>query len=287
MKNKGILYMIISAFFFSVMAASVKSVPNLPLTEKMFFRNFIGLLAVSITLIRTKTSIKVHQPLWMLLRAILGLSGVGLYYAALERLPLADAVILNKLSPFFVMIFAVAFLKERIKTGQKLAILVSLLGAVIIIKPTFDITIIPGLLALLSAVFAGAAYTIIRKLSATDKPIVIIFYFCLVSSILLIPFMMIEGVVMPSLTESLGLLSIGISAFLAQFFMTTAYKLAPASELSVYTYINILFSSLWGIVLWSEIPDFLSFLGGALIIVAGIINYYVTAKAKAVSSLSE
>lgn len=274
MKQKGIIYILLSALFFSIMAASVKSVPDLPLSEKIFFRNFVGLVAVFFTVVRMKIPLKVHNPRLMLMRALLGLTGVGLYYAALELLPLADAVILNKLSPFFVMIFASFFLKEKIGKYQKLALAIGVLGALLVIKPTFDVSILPALLALLSAAFAGAAYTVIRKLTEYDQPTVIVFYFCLISSVVLVPFMVIEGFVVPNFKELLGLLSIGISALLAQLFMTNAYKYAPASELSVYTYVNIVFSALWGFLLWTEIPDLISIIGGLLIISAAFVNYF-------------
>ncbi|GAB6109773.1 DMT family transporter [Fusibacter bizertensis] len=273
MKHKGIIYILLSALFFSIMAAAVKSVPNLPLSEKVFFRNFVGLVAIFFTVMRMKIPLKVHNPKLMLLRSLFGLTGVGLYYAALEILPLADAVILNKLSPFFVMIFASLFLKESIGKLQKWALAIGIIGALLVIKPTFNVSILPAIIALLSAVFAGAAYTVIRKLVEYDNPTVIVFYFCLISSIVLIPFMVIEGFAIPSLQEFIGLMSIGISALLAQLFMTNAYKYAPASELSIYTYINIVFSSLWGFLLWSEIPDSISIVGGLLIISAAFVNY--------------
>lgn len=275
-KTKGVIYIIISALFFSIMAASVKSVPDLPLTQKIFFRNFIGLIAVSLNIIKNKTRIKVHHPKLMLMRASFGLLGVGLYYAALERLPLADAVVLNNLSPIFVMIFAVFFLNETIKKGQKIAIGMGLMGALMVIKPTFSLTILPALLALLSAAFAGAAYTILRKLTHYDRPQVIVFYFCLLSSIVLIPFMLIEGIVIPSLLEWIGLIGIGVSAYIAQIALTYGYKHAPASEISIYSYTNFIFSILWGVLIFHEFPDGLSIIGGVFILVSGIVNYQVT-----------
>lgn len=279
-KSKGIIYIILSAFFFSIMAASVKSVPDLPLSQKIFFRNFIGLIAVGFSLIKNKSSIKVHHPKLMLMRVSFGLIGVGLYYAALERLPLADAVVLNNLSPIFVMIFAAIFLSETIKHGQKIAIVIGLSGALLVIKPTFSLTVIPALLALSSAVFAGAAYTIIRKLTQYDRPQVIVFYFCLISSIVLVPFMLIEGFVIPNIKEWIGLLGIGISALIAQMALTNGYKNAPASEISVYSYSNFIFSILWGILLFQELPDGFSILGGLFILFAGIMNYHVTRVSK-------
>lgn len=273
MRRKGIVYILLSALFFSLMALTVKSVPHLPLSEKVFFRNFIGLIAISFTMVKNKVSFKIGNPKLMLLRSLFGLGGVGLYYAALERLALGDAVILNKLSPIFVIIFAIIFLKEPYHKGQVWVIVIGVIGALLIIKPSFDLSVVPAIYALLSAVSAGAAYAVIRRLTKYDKPTVIVFYFCLFSSVTMMPFMMLEGFVVPNFNEFLGLLGIGVFALTAQLFMTNAYKYAPASELSIYNYVEIIFSLLFGFVIWSERPDVVSILGAVMIILAGMINF--------------
>lgn len=273
MKKKGIVFILMSALFFSIMAAFVKSIPEIPLTEKMFFRNFIGLLAVSVTLARRKKSIKPRRPLLMVSRALFGLAGVGLYYAALERLPLANAVMINKLSPVFVIVFAVVFLKEQVNRHQRAALIIALIGAVLVVRPGLDYTLFSGILALMSAAFAGAAYTVVRKLTQYDSPVLIVFYFCLISSVVLLPFMAVEGVVVPNLKQLISLVGIGVSALVAQLFMTNAYQYAPASELSIFTYSDILFSFVIGMVIWVEFPDGLSIFGGLLIVLSGVLNY--------------
>lgn len=273
MKRKGIIYILLSALFFSLMALTVKSVPELPLSEKVFFRNFIGLIVVSITMIKKKVSFKVNHPKLMFLRAFFGLAGIGLYYTAIELLPLANAVILNKLSPVFVIIFAIIFLKEPYRKGQLWVILIGILGALMIIKPSLNLSVLPALIAVLSAVAAGAAYAVVRRLTQYDKPTVIVFYFCLLSSIMLIPFVVIEGFVIPDARELLALIGIGTFAVTAQLFMTNAYKYAPASELSIYNYVEIIFSLIWGFIIWSELPDLISLSGALLIIIAGLLNF--------------
>lgn len=273
MKRKGVIYILLSALFFSLMALTVKSVPEIPLSEKVFFRNFIGLIVVSITMIKKKVSFKVNHPKLMFLRAFFGLAGIGLYYTAIELLPLANAVILNKLSPVFVIIFAIIFLKEPYRKGQLWVILVGILGALMIIKPSLNLSVLPALIAVLSAVAAGAAYAVVRRLTQYDKPTVIVFYFCLLSSIMLIPFVVIEGFVIPDARELLALIGIGTFAVTAQLFMTNAYKYAPASELSIYNYVEIIFSLVWGFIIWSELPDLISLSGALLIIIAGLLNF--------------
>lgn len=283
MKSKGILYIVMSALFFSLMAVFVKSLPDIPLSQKMFFRNIIGLIAISVTIYQTKGSLISNNPKLMFLRSLFGLLGVGFYYAAIERMNLADAVVLNKLSPVFVVIFAVIFLGERIRTRQKVALILALLGAVLVVNPSFDMSIIPGTLGVLSAFFAGAAYTVIRRLTAYDRPVLIVFYFCLFSSLVMIPFMWLQGFVLPTTIELLLLIGIGVSALLGQLFMTNAYKQAAASEISIYTYSDTLFSMMFGYLIWSELPGTMTVFGGVAIVGAGIINVLNFKRKKQVS----
>ena len=278
MKNKGIQYILLSSLFFSLMSVSVKSIPDVPQVQKIFFRNFIGLMVISSTLYRTRTFPKANNKKLILLRCTFGLLGVTANYYALSKLLLADSIIIHKLSPFFVMILSYLFLGEKFTKGKSISLIFALTGALFVIKPSFNISIFPFAIAILGAFFAGCAYTIIRKLSESDSPKVIVFYFCLFSSIITFPLMFRNGFDAPSLSELFFLVAIGISALIAQLFMTTAYRYAQASELSIYTNVNILFSMFFGLVLWSEIPDIYSLFGGFLVVLAGYINYKMRLK---------
>ena len=231
-------------------------------------------------MIRTRQSLRPNRPLLMFYRSLFGLLGVAFYYAAIERLTLSDAVILNKLSPVFVLFFAYLFLEEKITSRQKVASILALLGAAFVVKPTLDLNVMPGVYGVLSALFAGAAYTVIRKLTAFDRPTLIVFYFCLFSSLVMIPFMILEGIVVPNAFEWLSLMGIGTTALVAQLFMTNAYQHAPASEISIYAYADTVFSVCLGLVLWREVPDVISLLGGILIVLAGSINYFASKGSK-------
>ncbi len=278
-KNKGVLLILSSSFFFAIMAAAVKSVPQIPLAEKVFFRNFIGLIAVGVPMLRNRISFKPNNPKLVLLRSAFGLSGVAMYYASLERMNLSDAVIINKLSPFFVILLSMIFLKEEIKKHQFAAIALALLGAGLVVKPGFNFSIAPALIGLTGAFFAGAAYTTIRKLSAFDSAKLIVFYFCLFSTIVTIPFMVSGQFVIPNGSELTSLIIIGFSALTAQLLMTNAYRHAPASQLSIYTYANVVFSTILGLAIWGEWPDILTLIGATLIIAGSGINFYFNQKA--------
>lgn len=275
-KSKGILLISLSAFFFSLMAVAVKATPNIPVVEKIFFRNIIGLIPILINSYNTKSSLKPNNTKLILLRSTFGLLGIFAYYNALSLLSLSDAVIMNKLSPFFVLIFSALFLKEQIKGKQVSALILAIGGALFVIKPSFDLTVIPALIGLTSAIFAGAAYTTVRKLSETDEPLVIVFYFSLITTLITIPIMFFtKTFVIPNGTELMLLILIGLSAVTAQIFMTSAYRYAPAGELAIYSYSNIIFSIIFAIVIWSDYPDFYSLIGAILIVIGGYINFRV------------
>ena len=276
MKNEkylGIVLIILSALFFALMATTVKSVGNFPLVQKVFFRNFVGLILLSFYMIKHKNLLKVnHKPL-LLSRCLLGLTGVFLYYRSLELLNLSEAVVINKLSPFFVVVLGGLILKEKIKPLQVFAVFVALSGTVILIRPTPDVSLVPALTGLSGALAAASAYTIIRHLRRFDKPITIVFYFCLVSSIITFP-LLVPVFVMPTWIEALKLILIGVFALSAQLLMTQAYHFAPASQLSIYTYLNIVFSTLLGIVLYKEVIESFFIIGAGLIIFGGFLNFY-------------
>lgn len=277
-KNKGIKYILLSSFFFALMSVSVKSIPDVPQVQKIFFRNFIGLMVISSTLYRTRTFPKANNKKLILLRCTFGLLGVTANYYALSKLLLADSIIIHKLSPFFVMILSYFFLGEKFTKGKVISLVFALTGALFVIKPSFNLDIIPFIIAVSGAFLAGSAYTTIRKLSQTDSPKIIVFYFCLFSSIVTFPLMFKNGFDAPSLNELFFLVAIGLTALIAQLFMTTAYRYAEASELSIYTNVNILFSMFFGLVLWSEVPDIYSIFGAILVVSAGYINYKMRVK---------
>lgn len=272
-KNKGISFIVLSSLFFALMATTVKFADSYSLAEKVFFRNFIGLLVMTYTIKRQNISFKPNNFKLLTLRSLLGLSGVYMYFIAISKLDLSVAVTLNKTSPFFVMIFAVIFLKEEFTKRKLIGLLVAISGVVIIMRPSADFQLTYGLIGLSSAIVGGGAYTVIRKLKDYDHPLVIIFYFCLYSAVITLPVALYSGLHIDSVHDLIILTLIGLFAVIAQTFMTFAYRYAPASELAIYSYMNIVFSSIIGLFLFKESMSSGNLLGIGLIILAGYINY--------------
>jgi len=280
-RKKGITYILLSSLFFALMAATVKFLGDMPTAEKIFFRNLVGIFVALSLVKKSGSSLTGNNKKLLILRSIFGLLGIAAYFYALANMKLSDAVILNKMSPFFVMIFAALFLNEKITKKQLIALLTAALGAVMVIRPGFDSNITASLIALMSSIFAGIAYTIVRQLRKTDSAATVVFYFSLFSTIAVIPFMLSGSFVIPTAVQALALLALGLFAAAAQLFMTNAYRHAEAGELSIYTYANIVFSSIFGLLLFQEIPDLFSVFGGILIISAGYLNYRAKEKEQA------
>jgi drug/metabolite transporter (DMT)-like permease len=280
-RKKGITFILLSSLFFALMAATVKFLGDMPTAEKIFFRNLVGIFVAFSLVKKSGSSLIGNNKKLLILRSTFGLLGIAAYFYALANMKLSDAVILNKMSPFFVMIFAALFLKEKITKKQLIALVTAALGAILVIRPGFDSNLIPSLIALMSSIFAGVAYTLVRQLRKTDSAATVVFYFSFFSTIAMIPFMLSGSFVIPTAVQALALLALGLFAAVAQLFMTNAYRHAEASELSIYTYANIVFSSVFGFVLFQEIPDIFSIIGAFLIISAGYLNYRAKEKEQA------
>jgi drug/metabolite transporter (DMT)-like permease len=274
-KAKAVLLMIFSSFSFACMGAFVKLAGNLPTFEKAFSRNFISLIFSIFVIYKDRENPmgKPENRKYLFYRGFLGTIGMLCYFYGIDKLILADSGMLNKLHPFFVAIFAVLFLKEKMTRHQAISSIMALTGVVFIIKPSSNIyKSLPALICFMSAVFAGAAYTFVSYLGDKEKPSVIVFWFSFISTLMTLP-LLIANFHMPSMIQLILLILAGTTAAFGQFSLTIAYKYAPAGEVSIYNYTNVIFSSILGILIFSEIPDLLSIIGYSLIIAAGYIVF--------------
>lgn len=270
-KTKGIIFITLSAFGFAMMSAFIKLSGDLPSFEKTFFRNAISLIVAFFLLINSKNSFfgKRENQKILILRSFFGTLGILFNYYSIDKLVLSDANMLNKLSPFFVIIFSWLFLKENINMKQILSILIAFIGALFIIKPAFNSDLIPGIIGALGGITAAAAYTCVRALSGKEAPNTIVFYFSLFSSIITFPLMLIYYEPMTVL-QLVYLILAGVFASMGQFGITFAYKYAPAREISIFDYSNIIFSALISLTLFGILPDYLSVIGYVIIFLASL-----------------
>lgn len=270
-RYKGILFIILSAFGFAMMSAFVKISGDLPSFEKTFFRNIVSLLVSFTLIVISKESYfgKKENQNTLMLRALFGTIGILFNFYSIDKLILSDANMLNKLSPFFVIIFSGLFLKEKVNIRQISAIATAFIGTLFIIKPSFNLDIIPSIAGILGAVTAAAAYTCVRSLSGKENPNTIVFYFSFFSSIITFPLMLLYYEPM-ELIQLVYLILAGAFACIGQFGITFAYKYAPAKEISIFDYTNIIFSALISLVLFGILPDYLSVIGYIIIFISSL-----------------
>ncbi|MBP3481597.1 MAG: DMT family transporter [Clostridia bacterium] len=278
-KTKGIICIIAAAFGFSLMSVFVRLAGDLPSFQKAFFRNFIALIFMTGTLLKKKTGFlpRKENALYLVGRSLFGTIGIVCNFYAIDRLVLADANMLNKLSPFFAIIFSALLLKEKPDIVQLCAVAAAFAGTVMIVKPGFTgMSFFPAAVGTLGGAGAGIAYTFVRKLGCRGEDSTkIIFWFSAFSTAVCLGFMLIPGnFEKMSVRQLLFMCLAGLCACIGQFGITNAYIFAPAKEISVYDYSQVVFAALLGFILFGQIPDILSILGYALICGAGIAMFF-------------
>ena len=281
----GILFILGAALSFALMNLFVNIAGELPLMQKVFFRNFFATIIVFFTLLFSKQKFRIHDKsciLWLFLRAGIGFLGVILNFYAIDHIgSISDASILNKLSPFFAIFFSVFLMKEKPSIPEIIFVLIAFAGAMLVVNPRFDMKIIPALSGFLSGACAGFAYTCVRVLGKKgERNDMIIFFFSAFSTLVSLPFMIIYYVPMTGI-QWLYMLLAGLSAAGGQFFITAAYKQAPAKEIAVFDYAQVLFAAILGFLFLNQIPKTLSIIGYVVIIGAAVGNFiYLLEKSK-------
>jgi len=270
---RAVGYMLLSAASFSLMGAAVKAAGDLPVHEKVFFRNLVTLLVTVVMALRQRENPfgPTSHLLLLVLRSVAGLGGVVLYFYTLRHLTLADAALLTTLAPFFVSVFAAIWLAEPFTRRTLGGVALALAGAALVIRPGFDWQPLPAVAGIGAATCAGAAYTVVRKLKGRESPRRIVFYFSLLSTVAMVP-PLVWHHVNPTAWQWVWLVGTGISAAGGQVFLTLAYHHAPASKISIWSYNNVIFSLIIGLVAFGEQPGLWTILGGALIVTAALLN---------------
>lgn len=281
-KIKGITFILLAAFGFSLMTFFVRISGDLPTMQKAFFRNFVALIVASSAIIKSGKGFHIGKGnrLDVFLRSAFGTAGLIANFYAVDRLGIADANMLNKLSPFFAIILSIFILKEIPSRFDILTTIIAFIGALFIIRPTGTFTaVFPALVGLFGGFGAGTAYVFVRKVSNKGvKTPVIVFAFSLFSCIVTLPFLIADYTPMAPI-QWLYLILAGVSASLGQFSITTAYKYAPAKEISVFDYTQVIFAALLGIIFLGEVPVVTSIIGYTIIIGVALIRWHRNLKA--------
>ncbi len=271
MKITSVQSMILAGIFFALMNVSVKFIPDIPAIEIILFRSIFSLVFSFLVLKRQGVPVMGNNKKLLIIRGVVGSIGLISFFYTLQKIPLASAVTIQYLSPIFTTILGVFLVKERVKPIQLVWFGISFLG--VFVLQGFDprVNLFYGMIGVISALFSGLAYNVIRKLKNTEHPLVIIFYFPLVT----LPIASVVSYftwVQPVGWDWLILLWIGICTQAAQYFMTVAYQNANVAKISSLSYLGILYALFFGFLLFGETFGVLSYLGMGLVLLGILLN---------------
>ena len=265
--------MMIASVFFALMNLLVKFVPHIPSYEIVFFRCVITLV-ISLSYLR-KHGIPIFgtNKKYLILRGVFGISALTMYFTSLQNLPLANAVVLQYLSPIFTTIIAIWFLQEKVTPIQWLFFGISFIGVGVI--KGFDSGMEPlyFMLGLSAALLSGFAYNCVRKVKDTDHPMVVVFYFPLIG-------LPVTGLissfnwVMPVGWDWLTLLGIGVFTQIAQVRMTKALQASKIALVSSVRYLGVIYAIVFGVIFFDEIPSVYTFTGIGLVLTGVLFNIF-------------
>lgn len=286
-RQQGIILIIFSSLSFALMNVFVRLSGDLPFYQKSLFRNLVSLVFVVVLLEKNRKNntsdgliaetkkLNSRNKLHLFYRSLFGTIGVCCNYYAVDNMPLSDASMLNKMSPFYILLFSYWLLKEKLTVVQLGSVILAFIGSIFVIKPTGNFSdFFPSLVGLLGGLGAGAAYTAVRFLG-NDKvnPTIIIYGFSLFSTIAMIVLIVILGYSPMTFYQVGMLLLAGLCATGGQYGITYAYSKAPAREISVYDYSQIPFSAILSMILFQQSADMYSLLGYFIIFLAALVSF--------------
>ena len=266
-----IKFMIISTVAFAGMNVTVKYLVHINAFQIVFFRSLSSLVFTFGFLFRHNIPILGNQKKLLILRGLTGVTSMTFFFASIKYLPVATAASLRYVAPIFAALFAVLFLKERIKPLQWLFFTMSFLG-VLVLKGFDEQLDTTGLtFVLIAAVFSGLVYTIISKIGTGDHPVVVVNYFMVIATVVGGTLSILNWET-PKGLEWLLLFSLGVFGYFGQLNMTKAFQTAATNQVAPLKYLEVVFTLMFGLLWFDEVYTIWSLFGIVLIIGGLILN---------------
>ncbi|MDP3439660.1 MAG: DMT family transporter [Azonexus sp.] len=266
------LWMLLASLLFACMGVCVKLAADThSAVEITFYRSFISLILMfGLVRLRGVSLVTPHWR-WQISRGIVGFSALFAYFYAITLLPLVTAVTLNYTSAIFLAIY-LALAGMRLRPGIIGALILGLVGVVLLLKPSIQADqLFAGLIGLASGVMAGMAYFSVRELGIRGEPVTrTVFYFSLTASVCAGVWLAFSELHAVDLKSGLNLFGVAGFATVAQLAMTRAYARGKTLMSAALAYSTVIFSSLFGVLLWGEVLDSSAWLAIGLIILSGI-----------------
>ncbi|WP_269623139.1 DMT family transporter [Prochlorococcus marinus] len=274
----GVFTLIGSALAFSLMTVCIKQLNGrIPVAELIFFRSLFSIITTRLMMIKDDINPWGANKKLLISRGLIGTAALFCVFKAVESLSLAAATIIQYTYPVFSAILAWPFLGEKIRSKIIFAIILGWIGIQVVVHPLWtspssqNLTFLPIGIALGGAFLTALAYVTVRKLSKSEHPLVIVFYFPLISIPVTLPFLFQQGVI-PQGDEWIWILGIGVFTQLGQLLITQGLSLLPAGHAGSINYSQVFFASLWGTIFFSEPVTLYLVIGAACILLATLIS---------------
>lgn len=282
----GILLALGAGILFVSLDAGAKYLSQtIPVTEIVWARYSFHLLLMFIALPRLgwRGVIATQKPWLQIVRGLCLLVCTSLFFIAIIHIPLPTATAIGFATPFFVAALSVPILKEQVGWRRWSAILVGFLGVLVILQP-WDGPVDPAALLVVGFAMVYAVYQILTRLVRHyDSPVVSLFHTAFVGSLctsVIVPFFWVQ----PLPWQWAMLVGLGVCGGAGHFLFIRALSLAPASLVAPFAYLNLLWSTLYGLFLWGHIPNGYTFMGAALIVASGLYVFHREARRKAAAT---
>lgn len=269
--------MIFSAIAFSLMGSVVKYLSTFNVYQVVFFRA-LGTLFFTIPLVlKAKVPFFGTNKKWLIIRGITGVISLTCFFKSLNYLSIGTAVSLRYTAPIFAAIFALIFLKEKIKPVQWLLFFIAFLGVLIIKGFGADVELIGLFFVIFSAIFLGIIFVVIRKIGNTEHPLVIINYFMLMA-FAFGGVMCLKYWEQPTLIEWILFISTGVFGYFGQLYMTKALQAEETNLVAPIKYLEVIFTIIIGMFWFGDVYNGWTILGIVLIISGLLYNIYIKRK---------
>ncbi len=261
--------------FFTAMSTFVKLSAGLgvPIFTIMFCRFLFGIIPVAFWLRTPKNIISgvLHNE-WkaLLTRTLMGIMAMWCVFTSFKLLPLAEATVLHFASPFFLCIISIFLLGEHVGKWRWSAIIVGFIGVIIVLDPSFSTDIYGQIIAICAAIIMSLNMAMVRSLKDAVSPAAMTIFLHVTGTLLLLPFAIYEGFI-PTLEQWPLLIIAGISAGIGQIFLNQAYMKAPGAFVSSFTYIQIIFVTVVGYLVFGDVPTEHFILGASIIVGSGVV----------------
>jgi len=274
--TRGIVLMLLSVLLFACMDVVVKWLgATYPTLQIVFFRSLFAFIPLSLFIFRGigLAALRTRRPIQHVVRSLVGLMAMTSFFYAYSQMPLANAVAIGFAAPIFITALSVPLLGEKVGPRRWIAVLVGFIGVLVIVRPDAGVFHAAAPVALAGTVFYALAMIFVRRLGRTETSTAIVFYFTLCCTL-------VSGVFMPFVWVSPDaegwalLILVGLLGGLAQMAMTNAVRLADISVVAPFDYTALLWTALFGFLIWSEVPGLSVWLGAVIVVASGVYILY-------------